>query len=164
MWLAGSCALGFIQNPNDLDLCRRQNESTDWNQVKQYQKQFPSIHKIDLFHEKVNFHINFNNFLLLASASSRINPHAKGKLIYDIKNIPKFLLDFVDQDIWRIKPKRLYQFELIYHLVRQYNPEHIVLTSTDKDLINQLHDCSGDINYEAYLAERCKTLTAVLPS
>lgn len=102
---------------------------------------------------------------MLASASRRINPHAEDDtLIYDVKNLPQFLLDFINLDIWRIKPKRLYQFELIYHLVRQHNPEHITLTNTDKDLINKLHDCSDNINYKDYLAERRKTLTAVLPS
>ena len=45
----------------------------------------------------------------------------------------------------------------------QHNPEHITLTNADKDLINQLHDCSSNINYKDYLAERCKTLTAVSP-
>ena len=161
MWLAGSCALGFIKHPHDLDLCRRPDESTDWNQVKQYRKQFPSVNKVDIFTEKINFPINFNNFLLLASASSHINPYAQDTLIYDIKSIPQFLIDFAKQGIWEIKPKRLYQFELIYQLVRQHNPEHIILTNTDKDLINQLHDCNN-INYQDYLAERCKSLKAVL--
>ena len=161
MWLIGSCALGFIQHPHDLDLCLHLNEIIDWGQVAQYRKQFPSIQKVDVFHEKSN-PINFNNFLLLASASSRINPYAQDTLIYDIKSIPQFLIDFAKQGIWEIKPKRLYQFELIYHLVRQYNPEHITLTNADKDLINQLHDCNN-INYQDYLAERCKSLKAVLP-
>ena len=71
------------------------------------------------------------------------------------------LIDFAKQGIWEIKPKRLYQFELIYQLVRQHNPEHITLTRADKDLINQLHDCNN-INYQDYLAERCKSLKAVL--
>lgn len=164
MWLVGSCALGFIQHPHDLDLCLHLNEIIDWGEVAQYRKQFPSIQKVDIFHEKSS-PINFNNFLLLASASRRINPHAEDDtLIYDVKNLPQFLLDFINLDIWRIKPKRLYQFELIYHLVRQHNPEHITLTNTDKDLINKLHDCSDNINYKDYLAERRKTLTAVLPS
>ena len=98
---------------------------------------------------------------MLASASSRINPYAQDTLIYDIKSIPQFLIDFAKQGIWEIKPKRLYQFELIYQLVRQHNPEHITLTRADKDLINQLHDCNN-INYQDYLAERCKSLKAVL--
>ena len=160
MWLVGSCALGFIQHPHDLDLCLHLNEIIDWGQVAQYRKQFPSIQKVDIFHEKSS-PINFNNFLLLASASSRINPYAQGMLIYDIKSIPQFLIDFAKQGIWEIKPKRLYQFELIYQLVRQHNPEHITLTRADKDLINQLHDCNN-INYQDYLAERCKSLKAVL--
>ena len=160
MWLVGSCALGFIQHPHDLDLCLHLNEIIDWGQVAQYRKQFPSIQKIDIFHEKSS-PINFNNFLLLASASSRINPYAQDMLIYDIKSIPQFLIDFAKQGIWEIKPKRLYQFELIYQLVRQHNPEHITLTRADKDLINQLHDCNN-INYQDYLAERCKSLKAVL--
>ena len=100
---------------------------------------------------------------MLASASSRINPYAQDTLIYNIKSIPQFLIDFAKQGIWEIKPKRLYQFELIYQLVRQHNPEHITLTRTDKNLINQLHDCNN-INYQDYLAERCKSLKAVLPS
>lgn len=163
MWLAGSCALDFIKHPHDLDLCRRPYEPIDWNQVKQYRKQFPSISKVDIFTEKINFPINFHNFLLLASASPRINPHAENDtLIYDVKTLPQFLLDFVNLNIWRIKPKRLYQFELIYNLVRQHNPEYITLTNADKDLINQLHDCGNNINYKDYLTERCKTLTAVL--
>ena len=162
MWLVGSCALGFIQHPHDLDLCLHLNEIIDWGQVAQYRKQFPSIQKVDIFHEKSS-PINFNNFLLLASASSRINPYAHDMLIYDIKSIPQFLIDFAKQGIWEIKPKRLYQFELIYQLVRQHNPEHITLTRADKDLINQLHDCNN-INYQDYLAERCKSLKAVLPS
>ena len=160
MWLVGSCALGFIQHPHDLDLCLHLNEIIDWGQVAQYRKQFPSIQKVDIFHEKSS-PINFNNFLLLASASSRINPYAQDMLIYDIKSIPQFLIDFAKQGIWEIKPKRLYQFELIYQLVRQHNPEHITLTKADKDLINQLHDCNN-INYQDYLAERCKSLKAVL--
>ena len=160
MWLVGSCALGFIQHPHDLDLCLHLNEIIDWGQVAQYRKQFPSIQKVDIFHEKSS-PINFNNFLLLASASSRINPYAQDMLIYDIKSIPQFLTDFAKQGIWEIKPKRLYQFELIYQLVRQHNPEHITLTRADKDLINQLHDCNN-INYQDYLAERCKSLKAVL--
>ena len=160
MWLVGSCALGFIQHPHDLDLCLHLNEIIDWGQVAQYRKQFPSIQKVDIFHEKSS-PINFNNFLLLASASSRINPYAQDMLIYDIKSIPQFLIDFAKQGIWEIKPKRLYQFELIYQLVRQHNPEHITLTRADKDLINQLHDCNN-INYQDYLAERCKSLKAVL--
>ena len=160
MWLVGSCALGFIQHPHDLDLCLHLNEIIDWDQVAQYRKQFPSIQKVDIFHEKSS-PINFNNFLLLASASSRINPYAQDMLIYDIKSIPQFLIDFAKQGIWEIKPKRLYQFELIYQLVRQHNPEHITLTRADKDLINQLHDCNN-INYQDYLAERCKSLKAVL--
>ena len=160
MWLVGSCSLGFIQHPHDLDLCLHLNEIIDWGQVAQYRKQFPSIQKVDIFHEKSG-PINFNNFLLLASASSRINPYAQDMLIYDIKSIPQFLIDFAKQGIWEIKPKRLYQFELIYQLVRQHNPEHITLTRADKDLINQLHDCNN-INYQDYLAERCKSLTAVL--
>ena len=162
MWLVGSCALGFIQHPHDLDLCLHLNEIIDWGQVAQYRKQFPSLRKVDIFHEKSS-PINFNNFLLLASASSRINPYAQDMLIYDIKSIPQFLIDFAKQGIWEIKPKRLYQFELIYQLVRQHNPEHITLTRADKDLINQLHDCNN-INYQDYLAERCKSLKAVLPS
>ena len=162
MWLVGSCSLGFIQHPHDLDLCLHLNEIIDWGQVAQYRKQFPSIQKVDIFHEKSS-PINFNNFLLLASASSRINPYAQDMLIYDIKSIPQFLIDFAKQGIWEIKPKRLYQFELIYQLVRQHNPEHITLTRADKDLINQLHDCNN-INYQDYLAERCKSLKAVLPS
>lgn len=160
MWLVGSCALGFIQHPHDLDLCLHLNEIIDWGQVAQYRKQFPSIQKVDIFHEKSS-PINFDNFLLLASASSRINPYAQDMLIYDIKSITKFLIDFAKQGIWEIKPKRLYQFELIYQLVRQHNPEHITLTRADKDLINQLHDCNN-INYQDYLAERCKSLKAVL--
>ena len=160
MWLVGSCALGFIQHPHDLDLCLHLNEIIDWVQVAQYRKQFPSLRKVDIFHEKSS-PINFNNFLLLASASSRINPYAQDTLIYDIKSIPQFLIDFAKQGIWEIKPKRLYQFELIYQLVRQHNPEHITLTRADKDLINQLHDCNN-INYQDYLAERCKSLKAVL--
>lgn len=162
MWLVGSCALGFIQHPHDLDLCLHLNEIIDWGQVAQYRKQFPSIQKVDIFHEKSS-PINFNNFLLLASASSRINPYAQDMLIYDIKSIPQFLINFAKQGIWEIKPKRLYQFELIYQLVKQHNPEHITLTKADKDLINQLHDCNN-INYQDYLAERCKSLKAVLPS
>lgn len=138
MWVSGSRAFGFIQNPHDYDFVKYEDEPIDEELLHTVAKH----HKADIFIIKRNQELNEYNFLHIPSWDKRININSP--LIcklppnsFFIQNIMKVLNNLNNIKI-------LYRIEILLEFIENdyiFNP-----TKEQKELINNLHDCKVDLN------------------